>query len=95
MAGAIDHRGVTHRATSSLTALVSMDPEGHRGDGHHSHRPLLCARHHDVTPLWGRRQEMGYTAVGTLLGLWLGAGETMAPACLSRLQHRRILAWLA
>ena len=37
---------------------------------------------------------MGYAAVGTLRGLWLGAGETIRLARLARLQHRRILAWL-
>jgi len=33
--------------------------------------------------------------VGTLRGFWLGADETMTLTCLSRLQHRRILGWLA
>jgi len=32
--------------------------------------------------------------VGTLRGLWLGVGEPTTLARLSRLQHRRILAWL-
>jgi hypothetical protein len=34
-------------------------------------------------------------AVGTLRGDWLGAGKTITLACLSRPQHRRILARLA